>query len=117
MLDWNNEKSVQLEGIEFGVNMNNVDAFIQPLTELYSKNIWDNCAEILSRKTDDELKDYLQDLFEWIQDLNWPGAFTILERINTFKDRELVHRIKDKCKHIATENDDNVWLANLDMII
>lgn len=116
LLDWNNSESTQLKGIEYAVRINRIDYFIQPITEMYSKNIWDNCAKILSFKTDDELKDNLQDLLEWIQDLNWPGAFTILERINAFKDRELIQKAKTKCKHIANENDDQVWLDNLDMI-
>lgn len=116
LLDWNNDESTQLKGIEYAVKMNNIDCFIQPITEMYNKNIWDNCAKILSRKADNELKDYLQYLLEWIQDLNWPGAFIILERINAFKDKEIVQNAKDKCRHIADENDDRVWLENLDMI-
>ena len=116
MLDWNNDKNMQLKGIEYATKMNRVDVFIQPVTEIYSKNIWDNCAVIVAAKTDDELKDYLQELFDWLQDLNWPGSFTILKRINAYNDREAIQSVKNKCKRIAIEKDDKVWLENLDMI-
>lgn len=116
MLDWNNDEATQSKGIEYAVKMNNIDAFLQPSSPKYNKNIWDNCAKILSAKTDDELKPYLLPLFEWLQDLNWPGAFIICDRLNKFKDKDFLHSIKEKCKNTAKIDNNPVWLDNLNLI-
>lgn len=56
--------------------------FIQPNYLDYNKNIWEDCANILAIKSDEELIPYLIPLFEWLQDLNWPGAQTISNRLS-----------------------------------
>lgn len=48
--------------------------------------------------------------------MNWPGAFTISDRLNEFENKEFLNSIKQKCKQIATKNNDLIWLDNLDMI-
>lgn len=116
MLDWNNDVQTQQKGIEYASEMKDVAMFIQPIVPNYNKNIWDNCAQILYSKTDDELKPYLLPLFEWLQDMNWPGAFTICDRINQFEDKDYLISIKNICRDIAIKKNDLVWLTNLDMI-
>lgn len=116
MLDWNQDENTQLKGIECANKMDDIAAFIQPIVPNYSKNIWDNCAKILCLKTDDELMPYLRTLFEWMQDMNWPGAFTICDRINAFKNKKAVDAVKAECERIADETDDLVWLKNLALI-
>lgn len=32
------------------------------------------------------MKPYLIDLLEWLQDMNWPGAFCILDRLQKYAD-------------------------------
>lgn len=117
LLDWNNDAQTQQQGIEYANKVKDIEFFIQPITPKYSKNIWENCAQILYSKTDDELKPYLLLLFEWLQDLNWPGAFTICDRINKFEEKDLLNSVKSKCKKLAINNKDYIWLENLDMII
>lgn len=116
MLDWNNDVQTQQRGIQYANEMNDIAAFIQPIVPNYNKNIWDNCAQILYSKTDDELKPYLLQLFEWMQDMNWPGAFTICDRLSKFENKEFLNSVKQKCKNIAIENDDLIWLGNLDAV-
>lgn len=43
--------------------------------------MWNNCAKILSDKSDEELSPYLPELFRWLKDLNWPGAICIYDRL------------------------------------
>lgn len=52
--------------------------------------VWEKCAYILLEKTDRELEPYLEGMVEWMQDLNWPGALTILERLRKVDGRILL---------------------------
>lgn len=114
LLDWNNTQEKQLFGVELAQNVKCISAFLQPAIP-YGKRVWDNCAKILANRTDDELYPYLHELFEWLQDLNWPGAICILNRIRNFK--------TDISKHISFKNsikcakalEDDVWERNLKM--
>lgn len=81
MLDENVEQEIQDKGIELACKIGGIEKYILPLYPSYDKNIWENCAKILEQKTDKELEPYLMELLEWLQDLNWPGAFKILSRL------------------------------------
>ncbi len=84
-LDWNSSKSKQAEGIEMAKEVKCLSAFFQPLDLEFNKNVWDNCAKVLSERPDCELKPYLSRMFEWIKDLNWPGALCIMERLRFYE--------------------------------
>ena len=73
MLDWNNSIEVQEKGIELGGKVRCINVFLQPGHPGHCKNVWDNCAKILSQKSDETLKPYISNLLEWIEDSNWPG--------------------------------------------
>ena len=81
LIDWKKSEKDQLKGIEMARDIRNINVFLQPCNKGYDKNVWDNCAKILSERNDEELLPYLIDLFRWLQDLNWPGAFCILNRL------------------------------------
>ena len=77
LLDWNNSAEEQEKGIRLARDVKCINVFLQPRSNRYhryNKNVWDNCAKILSDRSDEELEPYLTALFEWIEDLNWPGA-------------------------------------------
>lgn len=88
MLDWKNDKKTQQIGIEYAQEIDDISKFIQP-EEYGNKSIWENCAIILSSKTDGELEPYVSKLLEWLQDINWPGAMTIAKRLKIYSGREL----------------------------
>jgi len=116
MLDWNNPIDIQLKGRKLAQEIKDFSVFLQPNTPYFNKNIWENCAIILSEKTDIELSLYLQDLLEWIQDLNWPGALCILDRLRDYKDKNYLKIIKNKCECQAIIMQDDVWLENLHLL-
>ena len=84
MLDWNNPMEVQEKGRQFAKDIRCINVFLQPGHSGHGKNVWDNCAIILSKRTDQELTPYLDKLFEWLMDMNWPGAECILNRLKEF---------------------------------
>ena len=113
MLDCNNSQAKQRKGIRLARNVRSINVFLQPLDQKHNKNVWENCAKILAERTDEELAPYLVPLLEWLQDMNWPGAFCILERMRSYaKDASYRSTLK-YCLKQARRMEDDVWLENL----
>ena len=51
LLDWNNSAEQQERGIELAKNVKCINVFLQPNQREYGKNVWDNCAKILSERS------------------------------------------------------------------
>ena len=117
MLDWNNSLETQQKGLELAKNIKSINAFILPVHPECNKNVWENCAKILTDKTDKILNPYWLDLLKWIEDLNWPGALIIMERLKKVSEIEmLAFSIKESIK-IATATDNYIWLKNMSELL
>lgn len=90
MIDWNNSDELQAKGIELAECIININVFLQPANPGLNKNVWENCAKILAAKSDDVLQPYLLHLLEWLEDINWPGALIIIERLKNFSGELLI---------------------------
>lgn len=62
MLDWHMSPEIQLEGISLARNIETIIPFIQPLTPKHNKNVWGNCAVIISERSDEEIKPHLPEV-------------------------------------------------------
>jgi hypothetical protein len=78
MLSWDSDERTQQEGIREAQKIEHLSILFQPIE---SKSVWENCARIISSKNDDILEQYLFLMFEWLQDINWPGAEIIFDRL------------------------------------
>ena len=78
----------------------------------YNKNVWDNCAKIVSVKTDEELKPYMISLFEWLQDMNWPGAEIIYDRLIHVEAKLILNDFL-YCLRTAIQTEDGTWIYSL----
>ncbi len=87
--------------------------FIQPIIPKKSKSIWEPCARVIALKSDDELEPYLYLLFEWLQDLNWPGADVIFDRLLNMP-FALLEDALNHCKWRAKRENDELWLMALE---
>ncbi len=116
LIDWNKSINEQAEGIKMAEHIESINVFLQPCNKNYNKNVWDNCAKILSMRTDDELSPYLIELLKWLQDLNWPGAFCILNRLRKYADNASYDLAYSTCLKYAQALEDDVWEQNLRMI-
>lgn len=110
MLDWHNSFEVQKKGRELAKHIKCINVFLQPLHQGHNKNVWDNCALILAEKTDEEIAPYLYKLFDWILDMNWPGAYCILNRLKSFNDQEWFDYVLNDCIDKASLLDEENWL-------
>lgn len=113
LIDWNQTDENQQKGIEMAKDVKCINAFILPLHANTNKNVWDNCAIILSKRTDEELRPYLSNLMEWLEDLNWPGSLTILERLNNYSDKKWLKNNFNYCYNIAKSTNNTNWLYGL----
>ncbi|MBQ4563745.1 MAG: DUF5071 domain-containing protein [Lachnospiraceae bacterium] len=116
MIDWHMPPEVQSKGIALAKKLETIIPFIQPVTSRHNKNVWDNCALIIAEKSDEELKPYLTELLEWLQDMNWPGAYCIRERLQRYSDNDSIHSAINICVEKAKACNDEIWEDNLHQI-
>ena len=113
MLDWNNPIEVQEKGIELGRQVRDYKHFIMPMEPGHTWNVWDNCARILVEKTDKELRRFTPKIMMWIEDMDYPGARKILNRLKESSEvTGLVFFIKLYSKK-ALELSNHKWLRNM----
>ena len=117
MLDWHMPPEIQSKGISLAKNIATISPFIQPLTPRHNKNVWENCATIIAERSDEELKPHLIELLEWLQDMNWPGAFCILDRLQRYADNNSIHSAIKICVEKADVCNDKVWADNLFLLL
>nr|WP_162990894.1 DUF5071 domain-containing protein [Maliibacterium massiliense] len=113
MLDWNNAAEIQQEGLKLAKQVESINVFIQPLDRQHNKNVWDNCAQVLCDRSDQELKPYLIRLLEWLEDLNWPGALRIFNRLRRYSDKEAFDFSYHECIMRAKALQEEDWLHHL----
>ena len=116
LLDWNKSIADQAEGIKMAENIENINVFLQPCSKNYNKNVWDNCAKILSARPNEELFPYMIELMEWLRDMNWPGAFCIFDRLKGMVNEPLFESSYTICLKYAQALEDEVWENNLRML-
>ena len=113
MLDWHMSPEIQSKGISLGKKLESIVPFIQPQTLEHNKNVWDNCAKIIAYKADKDLQPHLIELLEWLQDMNWPGSFCILDRLKKYSNDNLIHDAINACIKKAKCYNDEIWANNL----
>lgn len=113
MLDWNNPPIVQEKGRKLAREIRCINVFMQPGHFGHCKNVWDNCAQILAERSDLELRPYFSKLLEWLEDMNWPGADCIFQRLIQFQDTKWFDYCINEYKHIAKALEMEIWEENL----
>jgi len=111
LLDWDKTLEEQNKGLELARKVKCISVFMQPVSP-YGKGVWDNCAKVLAEKDDKTLEPYLFYLLEWLQDMNWPGAQIIYDRLlkMDFKDIEWEYNHSlDKANKLG----DTLWIMAL----
>jgi len=83
MLKVDNSRDIINEGGDMADKIEDLTLLICPPSDA---SVWEQCADILSQKNDEELEPYLEALLKWLYDPNWPGALVILERLAKFPD-------------------------------
>ncbi|QVK19002.1 DUF5071 domain-containing protein [Mycoplasmatota bacterium] len=116
-LSWNNPKEIQEKAVNELVEMEDLDLtlLLLPL-EPFGKCCWENAAKVLYRKEYPKVKDIIPQLFEWLQFMNWPGAYIIVELLKTIPKHILMLSIESTVK-VAISEEDEDWLLSLNELI
>ena len=113
----NEEYNARVErGIAEARKLRNIYPFIQPIVAgRNSKSIWEPCAKVVALKSDEELQDYMYLLLEWLQDMNWPGAEIIFERLSQIPYVKIQDYVEFSI-HRAKREQDEIWLDTLEAL-
>ena len=99
------------QGLELAKSVKYLFPFLQPyIPNGKSKSVWEPCAKVIADRSDEELIPYLRYLFEWLQDLNWPGSEIIINRLAKMP-KALTDEALKYSKLSAEKNQDELWLA------
>ena len=79
-LSWSNTIDEQEKAVSELANSRDIDLkeLIMPFGK---KDCWANCAKVICARSDKEIIEVALEMFEWLQDLNWPGAMDIVSRL------------------------------------
>ena len=113
MMDEGQPAEIQEEALREARKIKSLSVFMQPIEYGWS---WENCAKVICEKTDEELNKYTCEMLEWLRDLNWPGAFLIMERLEKMDPQLLVYDVIYKVKQ-ALLLKDNEWLGWMSYLI
>ena len=113
----NEEYNVRVDrGIAEAGKLKNIYPFIQPIVAgRNSKSVWEPCAKVIALKSDEELDDYMYRLLEWLQDMNWPGAEIIFERLSQIPYAKIQDYVEFSI-HRAKREQDEIWLDTLEAL-
>lgn len=104
------------KGIAEARKLRNIFPFIQPVVVgKNSKSVWEPCAKVVALKSDEELEDYMYLLLQWLQDMNWPGAEIIFDRLSRIPS-EKIRDYLDFSVNLAKRDKDDIWLQTLEAL-
>ena len=112
MLNSESNGEARAEGLRLAKEIENLSLLILPPA---APRVWECCAQILSEKSDAVLEPYIGSILEWLQDLNWPGALTILDHLKIFSGEKLKKPFMD-CFAYANSLNNEEGMIRLDYL-
>lgn len=116
LLNWKNNDEMRAEGFRLAKEIEDLSLLILPPA---SPSVWECCAQVLYEKSDVVLEPYLDGLLEWLQDLNWPGAMIICDRLTIISGEKLLPSFISAFNHAIDLNDKEglMWLDYLSELL
>mgnify|MGYP004464450073 CR=1 FL=1 len=116
MLNWENADEIRAKGFRLAKKIEDLSLLILPPA---APSVWECCAQVLSEKPDIVLEPYLNSLLDWLQDLNWPGALIILDRLKVFSGEKLKEPFIDRFAYANNLNTEEglMWLDYLSELL
>lgn len=113
LIDWKRNEQEQKIGIEMAREVSCLKAFFRPIGPAYSKSVWDNCAIIICAHSDEELEPYIIEMLLWLEDLNWPGAEMIQQRLLDFRKIDILAVYINSMVPALEKLGRNNWLGSI----
>lgn len=105
---------VHTQALEKLVNIEEeyLDMLLQPI----SKGYWEYAAIALKKIGYPRYKSILPGLLEWLQDMNWPATFIIIESLLEIDHKTLIPYIEDAISKALRDNDEG-WLFGIKCLV
>lgn len=113
LIDWRRSEKEQQKGIDMAREVKCIKTFFQPTGPGYCKSVWENCAYIICSRSDEELEPYVLDMLIWLQDLNWPGAMKITNRLISFTKAKTLAFMIQELIPVLIYIDEVPWLMSI----
>ena len=105
MLDLNNDSAIQEKGIAEAEKIPDFSFLFRPTYP--GKNVWQNCAKVICKKSDEELDSYLTNMFEWLEEEKYcfrnDGCMIICERLRKIEPQLLKIPLEKALKKALAE--------------
>ena len=108
-LDWNATSEETENAIERLVNLDD-DRLYLLLQPRCDKRYWDNAAIVISKIGYPRIKSIIPGLLRWLQDMNWPGAMTVVETLQKVDKNVLIYYIEQALLKAKATNDTS-WIT------
>src|SRR5690625_1818126 len=82
----------------------------------YDKVYWEEGAKLLRSMELSQIMDIIPNLFEWIQDLNWPGSKEVMELLANLPKPLLIFSLEQAINSALVQNDEE-WLYSISIFI
>lgn len=103
------DDTIRSSAIKAAKNTKYISVFFQPIE---SKAVWESCAIIIAARPNYELERYKYHMFRWLQDLDWPGASIIFDKLLDFPFATIQSEFSF-CVNTALQTNDRPWLGAL----
>lgn len=116
MIDASQSMKVQRKGLELARKVKNFQVFFPLFNTNVRESVEDNCALVISEKSDAELECFLPVLFEWICYFDKAGSVEIFERLKKMEKTDTFLNELEKAKKIAKEEGYIYWFRHLELL-
>lgn len=110
LLSWDRDDKTQQEGIREAQQIKYLSVLFRPIPiqPMECKSVWENCAKVIASKSDEALERYIMEMFEWLQDMNHPGAEVIYNRLLEMPTERIAYSFQTSLKKAQALNDE-LW--------
>mgnify|MGYP002646580570 CR=1 FL=1 len=109
-LSWNAAIEEQKKAVDLLTDLDDYDMMC--LVHPIDKSCWENASQVLKNKGVKKTYCIVNELFEMIQDINWPGAHLILDLLKSYPKGVFMPAYENAIMK-AYSSEDDLWLAGL----
>jgi hypothetical protein len=114
-LSWKRSRFLNKTAINFIVRTG-MPALSDLSRDIYGKDCWYSIAEIICKIGYPKNELSLPVLFEWLQDVNWPGVLDVWNFLLSLDTPVFVKHCEVAIEQ-AKRDDDTIWLENISMLV
>lgn len=80
------------------------------------KFFWQSASEVIQNLHSNQIVSLLPQILTWLQDVNWPGAFTVIETLQSLG-KDCILPYLEETLIRAKKEEDYMWIGGINMLI